>query len=138
HRSCSSINQLTCGDEVVVRVGQDYEAFLHEDACCLDELLGVRKKRFLVTDDFKLDPIREPYFARKTCRPNGLVRCVTCRRVGQNEHLVPIDVVEQRFFRAVCKIDSAHCDGHHVRTASCMSARHLLKTAVFAGAHDKA
>ena len=137
HRRCASVNQLACGDQVVVGVRQDHEAFLHQNARGLDELLRVRKKCLLVANHFKLDPIRKPHFARQPRRADGFFRGVARRGIRQNEHLLPVDIVEQRFLRFVGQIHAAHRHRDHLRSRSGVRPRHFLKTAVLPCSHNQ-
>ena len=57
HGSSAGVDEFARGDQIVIRIRQNDEAFLHENARCLDELLCIRKKRLLVPNHFKLDPI---------------------------------------------------------------------------------
>ena len=133
----ASVDEFAGGDEVVVRVREDDETFLDEDARSFDELLGVREKSLLIADDFELDPVGEADFASEACGANGFVGRVTGGGVGQDEHFFAVDEIEERFFRAIGKVDAANRDGDHVRAGGGVSARHLRKRAILASAHDQ-
>src|SRR5262249_59050008 len=47
HRGGASIDQFASGDQIIVGVGQNDEALLHQDARGFNELLGVREKSLL-------------------------------------------------------------------------------------------
>ncbi len=93
--SSAGVNQLAGGDEIVVGVRQNDEAFLHEDAGGFHELLGVREKSLLIADDFELDPVGEAHFAGQARGANGFVGGVARRGIRQNKNLFAVDVVEQ-------------------------------------------
>ncbi len=134
----AGVDEFARGDEVVVGVREDDEAFFDEDARGFDEAFGVWKKSLLVADDFEFDPIGKADFPAETGGADGFVGGVAGGGVGQDENFVAIDVVEQRFFGAVGEIDAAHRDGDHVCARGSVSAGHFLKAAIFAAANDEA
>jgi hypothetical protein len=60
----------------------------------------VRKERPLVANHFEFDPIRQARFLGQVRRPDGIVRRVAGRRVGQEKNPGPIDPGEQRTLTA--------------------------------------
>src|SRR5467141_1738747 len=91
----TGVNEFAGGDEVVVGVRENDEAFLTEDARGFDELLGVGKKSLLVADDFKLDPVRKTDFAGQASGSNGFVGGVESRSVRQDKYFFAINVIQQ-------------------------------------------
>src|SRR5713101_5659787 len=91
----AGVDQLAGSDQIVIRVGQDDKTLFDEDASGFDELLGVREKSLLVTDDFELDPIREADFAREARGADGLVGGVTGGGIRQDEDFFAVDVIQQ-------------------------------------------
>src|SRR4029077_16277074 len=59
----AGIDEFAGGDQIVIRVREDHEAFFYQDARGFKELLRVGEKSLLVADDFQLDPIGEANFA---------------------------------------------------------------------------
>ena len=71
---CSpGILKFPTGDWIVGGVRQYYEAFLDEDMRCFKKRLIVWKKRFLVSNHLKLDPIREPGFSSEPCCADSVI-----------------------------------------------------------------
>src|SRR5260370_10941674 len=133
----TGVDKLPSGDEIIVRVGQDYEVFLDEHAGSLDELLGIREKRLLVANHFELHPVGQPNLTSEPRSANGFISGVAAGSVGQNKDFFAIDEIEQRFLRAVSKIDAAHSYSDHVGPGSSMSASHFRKAAIFPSAHNE-
>ena len=134
----SRIDKFACGDQVVIRVRKNDEAFFYEDARGFDQLLGVGEKSLLVADDFQLDPVGEADLAGETSGANGFVGAVTSGGVRQDEHFFAVDKIEKRFFGAVGEIHAADGDGHHVCARGGVSARHFREAAVLACPHNQA
>ena len=99
---------------------------------------GVREEGLLVTDDFEFYPVGEAYFAAQAGGADGFVGGVAARGVGEDEHFVAVDVVEEGFFRLVGEIDSTDGDGDHVGAGGGVGAGHFVEAAIFAGAYDQA
>ena len=83
---------LRAAIEIVVGVGQNDEAFLHQDARGFDELFGIREKSLLVADDFQLDPIGKADFAAEARGADGFVGGVAGGGVRQDEDFFAVDV----------------------------------------------
>ena len=111
----AGVDQAARDDQIVIGVGQDDEAFLHELLGGSQEFRGVREKRLLVADHFQLDPVRKADFAAEARGANGFFGVVTAGGIRQQEILVAVDVIEQGFLGAVGEVDAAHGDGDHVR-----------------------
>jgi hypothetical protein len=118
-------------------VRQHDETFLYQRPGRLNQLLGIGEKRLLVADHFQLHPFRKPDFAPEPRRAHRLVRRVAAGRIRQDEYFFAINVIEQRFFRAIGQVHAP--DGHrdHIRARSRVRSRHFLKAAIFPGAHDQ-
>jgi hypothetical protein len=134
----AGVDEFARGDEIVVRVWEDDEAFFDEDARGFDETFGVWKKSLLVPDDFEFDPVGEADFPAEARGADGFVCGVAGGGVGQDEDFVAVDVVEERLFGAVGEIDAANRDRDHVGARSFVSAGHFLEAAIFTGANDEA
>ena len=130
------IDQPLRNHNVVRGIRQNREAFLHQHAGGFDGRLHVGKQRLLVADDLDLHPVGEPDLATQTRGANGFVGGVAAGGVGQQEILLRIDEVEQRFFAAI-EVDAAHRDGDHLGAAGRDGARRLLPRLVFARADDQ-
>ena len=138
HGGGAGVDEFTCSDKVVVGVWENDEAFFDEDARGFDKAFSVWEKSLLIADDFEFDPVGEADFPAKARGADGFFGGVAGGGVGQDENFVAVDVVEQRFFRAVSEIYAAHRDGDHVCARGGVSAGHFLEAAIFAGANDKA
>jgi len=92
----------------------------------------------LVADDFELDPIRKPDFAREPRGADGFVGGVTGGGVRQDKDFFAVDVIEQRLFAAIGEVHTADGNGDNVRAARSVRASHFLKTAVLPRSNDKA
>ena len=95
------VDQFARDDEIVVRVGQHDETFLHERFGGADKRFRIGKERLLVADHFELHPFRKSHFAAEARGANCFVGRVAAGGVWEDEKILAIDVVEQRFFRAV-------------------------------------
>ncbi len=135
-RRCAGIDQALGEDDVVGGVGKDGEPFLHQHARGFERGLHVGIEGGLVADDFELDPIGESDFAAEARGADGFVGCIASGSVGQQEVLLGIDVVEQRFLAAV-EIHAAYGDRDHLGAAGFKGARGLLERFVFSRANNE-
>ena len=79
-RRGAGVFELAADDRIVGRVRQHDEAFAHEDARRVDQLLVVGEERPLVADHFELHPVRQPGFAARAGRCGPLRRRCSSRR----------------------------------------------------------
>ena len=133
----AGVEQALGEDDVVGGVGKDREAFLDQNAGGFERGLHIGIERGLVADDFELDPVGKADFAGQARGTDGFIGGVAAGRVGQQEILLRVDVVEQGFLAAI-EIDAAHGDGDHVCAAGFERARGFLKRLVLARADDEA
>jgi hypothetical protein len=133
----TGVNEFAGGDEVVVGVRKDDEAFLDEDFGGFDELFGVREKGLLVADDFEFDPVGEADFAGEARGADGFVGAIASRGVGKDKDFVAVDVVEEGFLGLIGEIDAADGDGDHIGAGSGVGAGHFGEAAVLPCSDDK-
>ena len=117
-RGGAGVDEFAGGDQVVIGIRENDEAFFDENFGWLDKLFGVREERLFVADDFELDPVGETDFAGETRGADGFVGGIAGGGVGKNEDFFAIDVIEERFLGLVRKIDAADGDSDHVGAGS--------------------
>ncbi len=114
-RGTAGILEPQRGDEILVRVGKNFESFLHEHLGGLEQALHVRHERLFVANDFELDEVVEPRFARQSCVTDRVGGGVTTGRVGKQKDALRVEEVKDtRFFGAV-EVHPAHGDRHDFR-----------------------
>ena len=98
----------------------------------------VGEERALVADHFELHPVRQPGLAAEPRRADRFVGRVAAGGVRQQEVLRRVDVVEQRFLRAVGDVHAPHRDRDHLGARRLVRLHHHGRRRVLAGADDQA
>jgi hypothetical protein len=110
-RGAPRVLELLRRDRIVVRVGQDGEALLREDARRLDEPLHVREERAAVADHLELHEIAHLQLAPEPRRADRLLGGEA--RGGVGEELHPLrDPLEQRLGPLLRQVEAAYRDRH--------------------------
>ena len=122
--------------KIVVRIRQNDKAFLRQDACGLDQAFVVREQRLGVTDDFQLDPIRQPNFTGQSRGPDRVVGVIAGSCIRKNEEFRAVDVIQQGFLGPIRQIHAPDRDGYDFRARRLVTARHLVKAAVLTSANE--
>ena len=138
----AGVLQLAAGDRIVVRVGQDDEAFLYEDPGRFHQRRVVGEERPLVADHLQLHPFRESRLATEPRGADRIVRRVAAGRVGQQHVAVGVDVLEDRLPRLVRRpmpgqLHAPDRHRHHLGARGVVRRDHHLRGGVFAGPDDE-
>ena len=125
------------GDQVVVGVGENLEAFLREHLGGLEQPGGIGQQRGLIADHFELHEVIEPGLASEARVPDGLVGAVAACRVRQQEEAFGGEVMQDPLLGIAIEIHATHGDGDHLGPRRGDGVNHLLIGAVLPGAHHE-
>ena len=99
----------------------------------LEQARDVGQQRLAVADDFELDELVEPRFARQPGVAHGLVGGVAARRVGQQEPALRIQVMQDALLLGPVQVHPAHRDGDDLGAGRADGGDHFLVAPVLAG-----